>query len=416
MLDSFAGCFDELCLVIARGSQPADRTMTRAREWCERNKIQCRLDSYQNRIEAEEWSHVDDFAAARNRAFGLASCDWILWADCDDVFTGESSQLRSIAGAAGNVDIHHFGYDVANAGKLVSRERLIRRSTISAGARWHGAIHENFRARSNHKHKKHDLTWWRHEPIEEREPSSDRNLRILSNELNDAPAYSFYVHQDFYLRGDHAKAEKWATVFLAMPVSDASLRYQTHLNMSAMAKEHRLAAQHALAAYWIFPLREALAALVNCAFQAHDGAKALHFARRLIDTPKPAEPIWCHEPRWYGWHGRDLFNRARRLAGVRNKHYEGESIILLHETDESDLKFVQDRDLWMTSAKNPNGVFHIFLIPDDQLESKWFASFARVRRSRVNGWVKDRWDIVKQIKPGDVPTLGWDEQFKKEQP
>ena len=414
MLDSFRGCFDELCLVIAQGSKAEDQTLTLAQEWSKRNNVECQCSVYHNAIEAESWPHVDDFAAARNKAFNMASSDWILWADCDDVFVGKSSQIRSIAVEEADADVHHFGYDVANAGKLVSRERLIRRSTITAGASWHGAIHENFRARSNHTHKKHNLTLWRHAPIEDRPPSSDRNLRILSKELNDAPAYSFYVHQDFYLRGEHTKAKKWAEVFLAMPVSDASLRYQAHLNLSAMATEHRLAAQHALAAYWDFPFREALAALVNCAFQEHNATKALYFAKLLIDTPIPAEPVWCHEPRWYGWHGQDLYNRARRLAGECVTEYAGETIVLIHETDESDVSFVQDRDLWMTSATQPSAVFHLFSVPDDQFDSKWFASFAREKRSKISDWVGSRWDDVKKIKPGDVPTIGWDEQFENE--
>ena len=414
MLDSFLGTFDELVLVIATGSKPADDTEMLAREWCDRNLVAFQSTTYRNKAHAENWPHVDDFAAARNLSFSSAQSRWLLWSDCDDVFTGEAEALREVLENDEATDIHHFGYDVANAGKLVKRERLIRASTINDGAAWYGAIHENLRACSTHKQAAHAEAWWRHEPMDEKRSSSNRNLRILSHALNDAPAYSFYVHQDHFLNRNRAKAQKWGDVFLAMPVTDASLRYQTHLNLSAIATTHSEASQHALAAYWDFPFREALAALVNCAFQEHDAKKALYFAKLLIDTPVPSEPVWCHEPRWYGWHGQDLYNRARRLAGECVTEYAGETIVLIHETDESDVSFVQDRDLWMTSATQPSNVFHLFSVPDDQFESKWFASFAREKRSKIADWVGSRWYYVKKIKPGDVPTIGWDEQFENE--
>jgi hypothetical protein len=414
MLDSFVGTFDELVLVIATGSKPDDNTETLARAWCDRNLVAFESTTYNNAAHAEDWPHVDDFAAARNLAFALAGSRWLLWADCDDVFTGDAEALREFLENDDATDIHHFGYDVSNAGKLVKRERLIRASTLRDGAAWYGAIHENFRACSTHKQTKHDETWWLHEPIAEKRPSSDRNLRILSHTLNDAPTYAFYVHQDHFLNRDREKAQKWGDVFLSFPVSDASLRYQAHLNLSAIATRHSEASRHALAAYWLFPHREAIAALVNCAFQENEAEKALHFAKLLIATPEPTKPLWCHEPRWYGWHGWDLYSRALRLAGVHDQRYGGESILLLHETDESDARFVQDRDLWMTSAKNPHGVFHLFSVPDDQIDSKWFKSFAREKRSEIDYYVGDHWDDVKKIEPGDVPTIGWDEQFENE--
>lgn len=412
MLDSFVGTFDELVIVIATGSKPADETETLARAWCDRNLVAFESTTYNNAAHAENWPHVDDFAAARNLAFALAQSRWLLWGDCDDVFTGDAEELREVLENDEMTDIHHFGYDVANAGKLVKRERLIRASTLRDGAAWYGAIHENFRACSTHRQTTHAEAWWRHEPIEEKRPSSDRNLRILSHTLNDAPTYAFYVHQDHFLSRDREKAQKWGDIFLSFPVSDASLRYQAHLNLSAIATRHSEASRHALAAYWLFPHREALAALVNCAFQENEAEKALRFANLLIATPEPTKPLWCHEPRWYGWHGDDLYSRAMRLAGVLDEQYGEQSILLLHETDESDARFVQERDLWMTSAKDPHEVFHLFLVPDDQIESKWFKSFAREKRSTIDSYVGDNWDDVKKIKPGDVPTLGWDEQFE----
>jgi hypothetical protein len=282
---------------------------------------------------------------------------------------------------------------------------------MNDGAAWYGAIHENFRACSTHRQTIHAEAWWRHEPMDEKRSSSDRNLRILSHALNDAPAYSFYVHQDHFLNRDRAKAQKWGDVFLSMPVSDASLRYQTHLNLSAIATTHSEASRHALAAYWLFPHREALAALVNCAFQEHEPEKALRFANLLAETPEPMEPLWCHEPRWYGWHGKDLLERAQRLSGkLPANEIETKRIVLIHKSDRNDPAFVQDRDLWMTSAKHPEDVQHVFVVPDADMDHKWFRSFARVDRSQLVDLLSRLEDstTAKHIKPGETPTLHWD--------
>jgi hypothetical protein len=202
-----------------------------------------------------------------------------------------------------------------------------------------------------------------------------------------------------------------------MPVSDASLRYQTHLNLSAIATTHSEASRHALAAYWLFPYREALAALVNCAFQQHEPEKALRFANLLVQTPEPMEPLWCHEPRWYGWHGQDLYHRAQRLAGEVNATYSGQRIVLLHETNKDDARFVQQRDQWMSTAGDPEGVFHLFSVPDDQMHNKWFASFATCAAGDVVDFMADLPDAtvkIKTIKPGDVPTPHWDTELLAE--
>lgn len=418
MLDSFHGCFDELCLVIATGAQEPDDTETIAREWCDRNLVAFDHATYRNEAHAQDWPHVDDFAEARTWSFSLANCSWVMWADCDDVFTGDAEALREVLENDETTDIHHFGYDVANAGKLVTRERLIRASTLDDGAAWYGSIHENFRACSTHKQTTHAEAWWRHEPIEEKRPSSDRNLRILSHALNDAPTYAFYVHQDHFLNRDRAKAQKWGDVFLSFPVSDASLRYQAHLNLSAIATKHSEASRHALAAYWLFPYREALAALVNCAFQEHDGKKALRFAKLLVETPKPAEPLWCHEPRWYGWHGADLHERALRLNGdMLDLGHWNEPIVLIHETNKADLGFVQARDLWMTAASNPHDVCHVFLMPSAEMNDKWFKSFNRVGSGEWCDFLAALPDdvIVQRINSESVPKPGWDLEAINEQ-
>ena len=73
-LDSFKGAFDELCMVQAVGSLEHDKTLVMAQLWCSQNGKKCQLGEYRNGASAAEWPHVDDFAAARNQAWAMATC------------------------------------------------------------------------------------------------------------------------------------------------------------------------------------------------------------------------------------------------------------------------------------------------------------------------------------------------------
>src|SRR5262245_5780920 len=66
-LSTVADLVDEL-VIVDTGSR--DRTSAIAQE-------------FGARVEPFRW--CDDFAAARNHSFSLATCDWILWLDADDV-------------------------------------------------------------------------------------------------------------------------------------------------------------------------------------------------------------------------------------------------------------------------------------------------------------------------------------------
>ena len=118
-LDSFAGAFDELCLVRAVGSVTPDRTLSLAKEWCRKNGKKCSLGIYENALgETRDWPHVDDFAAARNQAWSMATGDWQLWADLDDLLMparkdapGGAELIRLCAGADTH-DFFFFTYDL----------------------------------------------------------------------------------------------------------------------------------------------------------------------------------------------------------------------------------------------------------------------------------------------------------------
>jgi len=80
-LDAFAPVADEVIVVRASGNLGDDDTLEIAR------MQGCIIGEYLN---FHNWPHVDDFAAARNTACDMATGDWLMWADTDDVITPDS--------------------------------------------------------------------------------------------------------------------------------------------------------------------------------------------------------------------------------------------------------------------------------------------------------------------------------------
>lgn len=139
-LDSAKDAFDELCLVRAVGTQEPDGTISIAAGWCALNGKEFRVEVYFNLI--PDLPHVDDFSAARNLSFSLATGDWLIWLDCDDLIPeGHCAKIRKAAGTAG-FDALLMPYDKPD-GSTCDRERLIRRGA----GRWENRVHEICRFR-----------------------------------------------------------------------------------------------------------------------------------------------------------------------------------------------------------------------------------------------------------------------------
>lgn len=84
----------------------------------------------------------DDFAAARNRALGSCTTDWVLSVDADEVVEASAEHLRrwvdEADGSVALVDIVSTQWDGAREGHRSRSVRLFQRS----GLVWRGALHE----------------------------------------------------------------------------------------------------------------------------------------------------------------------------------------------------------------------------------------------------------------------------------
>lgn len=192
-LESVSGLFDEI-VVVDTGSK--DNTVAVA-------------DAFGARVAHFEWR--DDFAAARNFSFSLASKSHIMWLDADDVLSdaardGLIALKRTLPS---DTDIVMLPYNTAfdDAGRPVftyMRERIVR---ADAGFLWHGAVHEAIEVRGKViyadfaiEHRKTHIT------------APGRNLGIYRKMLERGESLSardkLYYARELYYTGDYRESKR----------------------------------------------------------------------------------------------------------------------------------------------------------------------------------------------------------------
>ena len=94
------------------------------------------------KVYSYEWQN--DFSAARNYSFSLASCEYAMWLDADDVICEkDAGEIRAIA-ERGGFDVAMLRY--ISGPLLYYRERIVR---CGAGFVWQGIVHEAIVPRGN---------------------------------------------------------------------------------------------------------------------------------------------------------------------------------------------------------------------------------------------------------------------------
>lgn len=431
MLSSFASMFDELSLVRAIGNRKPDDTEDKARAWCDENGKAMVFEEYLNDYTAKDWDHVDSFAAARNMAFGNASGEWLFWADCDDVCEQADKFRAAIASLPREVAMARFLYDVRGSNKKLYRERAIRAWSFNAGRKWHNAVHENLLILKDDKHVDLPEPVWVHAPKAIKRENRTRNLRILNQQVREAPTQYFYIHQEHYCSGNRDAALESGKLALQFPNLHGAFRYEALLNCARLSNSQKESKAFLMEAHGVFPwCREAVAGLVLLAFQKREYTMAAYWADQMLELREPLaeKRPWTHEAKWYGWAGFDLAARAHRANGntakadwMQMRYHEGAApkISLLHATRGRSTQAVSTREIWLNAASNPSRVEHIFAVDADDSVSaemaKQFVSVISDRKSCVAAWnmaaKASRGDILLQLSDDWTPPLGWDEKL-----
>jgi glycosyltransferase involved in cell wall biosynthesis len=195
-LDSVKDAVDEI-VVVDTGS--ADRTREIVRR-------------YTDRIYDFAW--IDDFAAARNHSFSLATQGYILWLDADDYLAEEDRdkliELKKTLDP--RIDavcmLYYLSFDARGLPVMaIRRNRLVKRSR---NFRWHDPVHEYLAVGGNILFSDIAVRHGREEPHTERnlgiyerrmargETLSHRDLFYYANELTELKRYEQAI--ETYLR------------------------------------------------------------------------------------------------------------------------------------------------------------------------------------------------------------------------
>jgi len=395
-LDHFEKIADEIIVVRACGNQEPDGTLEIAMQ------SGCIIGEYLN---FHDWPHVDDFAAARNAALDLATGDWLMWADTDDIITPEDcATIRKMLPQLGD-DIQGvlMPYAVPDDGITLHRERLWRRGA----ARWHNPIHESLKFTPDVPMARFDKVQVLHLPHGKRKATSDeRNLRILRSIPEDEITSSqlFYTMQSERALGQIEEASATAAKLCMAPDAGQPERYEAFLVMGQMVPDAATRSQLYLQAIAVSPdRREAYAELAMEALKANQFALALSWSEVMTCLPTPAAWWWNSRKKFYGWQGVQVRGMCLR-ANERNEEADaieanhftrhGAKISLLHATRGRPAMAYKARATWLDRAADPDAIEHIFALdPDDET----IGPFITCRHV---------------INPGAGPVAAWNEAAK----
>lgn len=415
-LDSFQPYFDEVVVVRACGNVEPDRTIQIA------EARGCIVGEYKN---THDWPHVDDFAAARNLAFSMASGDWVMWADMDDMLEGGEqirSELECVPAEAVALGVP---YDVRDDGVRIWRERVVRKGA----ARWENPVHEQLafgdgRARVS-KTDKFQLI---HQPIGARRGNDERNVRILESIDNPTGSQRFHLVVSLRACGRIEEAQEAAAALLMSPPADLGTaeRFELYLLLAQLQEDAEVRARFILQALAVDPARrEAYGELALCQLAFGEPSKAEALTRAMMALEMPADPPWNIRRKFYGYCAPQILGMALRGQGrvdeadaVETNHFirAGASISLLHATRGRPAMAAETRRKWLERAANPDAVEHIFAIDVDDTESLRLALHRHVICSGDGGPV-EAWNRAADASAGKVllqlsddwePPFHWD--------
>lgn len=454
-LKAFSGAFDELCLVRALGRNQHDKTVSMAKKWCEQNGKKFVFAEYRNVhlpychpespvvIEGDPatWPHVDDFAAARNLAWSLATSDFQLWADVDDMTTDEDTKEIRACTLRPGYDFFYFHYSIPTSGESNYRERLFR----VGNSHWSQPVHENCniepekclvpgKPKADYVQK----VIYTHAPTSEKQRDKMRNVRIMLFALRYIHGFAEAIHREFfYLWGSDQKntewfeeAFRWANI-TAQTDALTQLKQNIQLNLAEMLRikgDYAAALDYTWKALRIEPGRRdpwgVMAELELESGSPNRARRASEFMQSIRRNSDTGIPL---SDRFIGEKGLTLRTRSLRASGFEKGAMEledgvfkqgGGRFSLLHATRGRPLQAIQARERFFRTSFIPIGVEHTFGIDADDKESlQHLKQYRHLVIEDPAGCVK-AWNALASISQGKVlvqvsddwfPPMHWDE-------
>ncbi len=157
---------------------------------------------------------IEDFSKARNKSFALATNDWVIWADSDDIIEGGENLKNILSQYKSPVSImfpYEYAYNENHKSILTQyRERLFYKKDNFF---WCSPVHENCIALNGEPNVKRNELVFKHQRQYLNKPQErGRNLRILKKYFNKVGEKDkrqlFYLAQEEYDNGLFADAKK----------------------------------------------------------------------------------------------------------------------------------------------------------------------------------------------------------------
>lgn len=423
-LKSFLPIASEVCLVRAIGNQTPDRTFEIAASVMEGRGIPIKTAEYKNAVANSEWNHVDDFSKARQKSFDIASNDWCMWVDTDDILEKGAETILELSQDK-ELDAALFPYNIFGQGLNLPRERLVRKSK----GKWNHPVHECFDFTNPINMKVEMDVVITHLPHLTKRGGHERNLRILRSipleTMN--PGLIYHFQCELSRSGNVIEAQEVAKVALANKDIGPSERCEIFMNLFAVAKDPKTKEALLHHAYAADPRRrEALGLLVGHSLDYGKNEHAISYARQMMATPTPRDRTWNHRQSLYSWLGDEVYCQALRGNGLFTeaeyirreslKRAGGPRIALIHATRGRPQQAAKARKLWFDYADKPEQVEHIFVSDADDILSQSLERFHRVVIPSGGGCVA-AWnagvhateaDIIIAIADDVSPCLMWD--------
>jgi glycosyltransferase involved in cell wall biosynthesis len=201
-----------LCMIVKNEEQTLDRCLSSVCNLVNEiiivdtgsgDKTKQIAQKYTDRIADFVW--VNDFSKARNYAFSLATQEYILWLDSDDVILpADADKFKELlTGLEWNTDSVSMNYNLAcdadgNVITSLRRNRLVKRENQF---QWVGFVHEYLQVAGNIQYADISIT---HDRMH---GNSDRNLRIYEN--HEASGEEFTSRDLFYYANELADHGLW---------------------------------------------------------------------------------------------------------------------------------------------------------------------------------------------------------------
>lgn len=419
-LSSFAPIADEICVVRAIGCLEPDRTLDIASE-----KFGARIAEYKNAEGHEDWPHVDNFAAARQMSFDMATGDYCFWCDSDDILKAGAERIRRHANE-GSYACYLFAYDIFGKNVVVNRERMMRKEA----GRWMYPVHECFKFHVEPvTGAQDDGVVIQHLPNLDKTGSNDRNLRILEAipDADMTPGLRYHMFGELMGADRKREAVELGVKLLEENVLGRDERYDLLLSLVLQTPDanQRLMLLHE--AFKTDPTRRESLGVLSCEMMdVNKPAESLAYARQMAATLPPEDHSWNSRRSFYGYIGDDICQQALRVNQrmaeadlLRRKALEkagGARIALLHATRGRPVQASKCRKLWHDLAEKPEQIEHIFAFDEDDKESYPLGRFHHIVVPAGGGCVR-AWNcaagiseapVMVQLSDDWVPVPNWD--------